>query len=201
MYPAEPSPGKALPISPERSDAMQYTAHYASPLGDILLAADGRGLTGLWFQGQQHFARGLEPGASEGELPLFSDVRRWLDLYFSGQAPDAAIPLHLRGTAFQLRVWQALLTIPYGSTATYGQIARQLGAGPRSARAVGSAVGRNPVSILVPCHRVLGSGGKLTGYAAGLDRKMALLALEGILPLGEAMHTIQKQQEETPCFP
>lgn len=162
---------------------MQYTSHYASPLGGILLAADGAGLTGLWFEGQKHFARRLEDAHEEREIPLFRDVKRWLDAYFSGRGPDFMPPLHLIGTAFEREVWDILRAVPYGSTTTYGeiaaQLARQRGLAHMSAQAVGGAVGHNPISIIVPCHRVLGADGSLTGYAGGLERKRSLLALEG----------------------
>lgn len=162
---------------------MQYTSHYASPLGGILLAADGAGLTGLWFEGQKHFARRLEDAHEEREIPLFRDVKRWLDQYFSGWEPDFMPPLHLIGTAFEREVWDILRAVPYGSTTTYGeiaaQLARQRGLAHMSAQAVGGAVGHNPISIIVPCHRVLGADGSLTGYAGGLERKRSLLALEG----------------------
>ncbi len=157
---------------------MQYTQPYHSPIGDILLAADDIGLTGLWFEGQKYFARGLSVTPTAQPRPVFDMAEHWLDLYFSGQNPDFAIPLHLTGTAFQTRVWTLLQRIPYGQTSTYGALAEQLGI--RSARAVGSAVGCNPISILVPCHRVLGADGSLTGYAGGIGRKIALLQLEGI---------------------
>ncbi len=161
---------------------MVYTTHYVSPLGDILLAGDEVGLCGLWFAGQTHFAPGI--AENEGELPVFAEARRWLDTYFAGDAPDFVPPLHLCGTAFQREVWDILRTIPYGGTVTYGELAAIL-AGRRgvarfSAQAVGGAVGRNPVSIILPCHRVVGAGGRLTGYAGGLARKAALLELEGM---------------------
>ena len=159
---------------------MQYTATYGSPLGEILLAADEEGLTGLWFTGQKYFARGLDPAAGPGDLPALDAARRWLDVYFAGRRPERPVPLHLTGTAFQRAVWEQLLAIPYGETVTYGTLARRMGAA--SARAVGGAVGHNPISILVPCHRVVGADGSLTGYAGGLRRKEALLALEGIRP-------------------
>lgn len=163
---------------------MQYTGHYASPLGGMLLAADDAGLTGLWFEGQKHFARRLDSAHEEREIPLFDEVRRWLDQYFSGREPDFMPPLHLIGTAFEREVWDILRAIPYGETTTYGsiaaQLARQRALAHMSAQAVGGAVGRNPVSVIVPCHRVLGADGSLTGYAGGIDRKRRLLALEGV---------------------
>ena len=151
---------------------------YESPLGKMLLAADGDGLTGAWFYGQRYFARGLEDAEknSATEAPALAAARRWLDAYFAGERPDVAgLPLAPRGTAFQRRVWDALLAIPYGETRTYGELAAELGSSPR---AVGSAVGRNPISVIVPCHRVLGADGSLTGYAGGLDHKRAILELE-----------------------
>ncbi len=161
---------------------MQFIRHYPSPLGPVLLAADALGLTGLWFEGQKYFARGLDPEAEEKDLPVFTDTADWLDLYFSGKKPDLAPPLHLRGTPFQKEVWEILCTIPCGSTMTYGEIAARLaqtrGLPHMSAQAVGSAVGHNPISILVPCHRVVGANGSLTGYAGGIERKIALLQLE-----------------------
>lgn len=161
---------------------MQYISHYESPLGRILLAADEEGLTGLWFEGQKYFARSLRNEQEEKEIPLFERAKRWLDLYFSGTEPDLSVPLHFLGTDFQKKVWEILCAIPYGHTMTYGEIAGHLaaekGSSPMSARAVGGAVGRNPISILVPCHRVVGASGSLTGYAGGLDRKVKLLTLE-----------------------
>ncbi len=156
---------------------MVFTHPYSSPLGELLLASDGESLTGLWFQGQAHFPADLK--AQPKALPVFADAQRWLDCYFHGQEPDFLPPLRLEGTAFQKEVWALLLTIPYGETLTYSQLAAKLGR-PMSAQAVGGGVGRNPISILVPCHRVVGANGKLTGYAGGLDRKIALLTLEGV---------------------
>ena len=162
---------------------MQRLCPYPSPLGPMLLAADEEGLTGAWFEGQKHYARALGPGAAEGDSPALAAARRWLDLYFAGREPDFMPPLHLCGSEFQLAVWELLRGIPYGRTTTYGALAGQLAAqrGGRavSAQAVGGAVGRNPVSILVPCHRVVGADGALTGYAGGLARKRSLLELEG----------------------
>ena len=161
---------------------MQYISHYHSPLGDILLAADSAGLTGLWFEGQKYFALYLDKEHEEKELPVFEEAKRWLDIYFSGKNPDFQVPLHFTGTDFQNEVWEILYAIPYGQTTTYGALAKQLAeinGGKRvSAQAVGGAVGHNPVSIIVPCHRVVGSDGSLTGYAGGIDKKIRLLTLE-----------------------
>ncbi len=162
---------------------MQYTSQYRSPVGDILLAADGLGLTGLWFEGQKYFAVHLDERHEEREIPVLARAKEWLDLYFSGEKPQFQVPLHLIGTDFQKEVWEILCTIPYGRTTTYGAIAGRLageyGQGSVSAQAVGGAVGRNAISIIVPCHRVVGMDGSLTGYAGGIDRKTALLKLEG----------------------
>lgn len=161
---------------------MHYINHYHSPLGTILLAADDTGLTGLWFEGQKYFAQGLDKETEEKEFSVVQTARRWLDVYFSGQAPDFQVPLHFQGTTFQKEVWEILLSIPYGETTTYGAIAKQLaakrGLPHLSAQAVGSAVGHNKISIIVPCHRVIGADGSLTGYAGGIWRKEKLLALE-----------------------
>lgn len=162
---------------------MQYIQHYRSPLGNILLAADDLGLTGLWFEKQKYYALGLESIYHEKELPIFDDTKKWLDIYFTGKEPDFKVPLHFTGTAFQNMVWEILSAIPYGQTTTYGEIAKQVAKRKNlhhmSAQAVGGAVGRNPISIIVPCHRVIGSSGSLTGYAGGIDKKIALLQLEG----------------------
>ena len=161
---------------------MHYINRYHSPLGTILLAADDTGLTGLWFEDQKYFAQGLDKETEEKEFSVFQTARRWLDVYFSGQAPDFQVPLHFQGTAFQKEVWEILLSIPYGETTTYGAIAKQLaakrGLPHLSAQAVGSAVGHNKISIIVPCHRVIGADGSLTGYAGGIWRKEKLLVLE-----------------------
>lgn len=157
---------------------MQETAIYSSPLGRIFLAADHIGLTGLWFEGQKYFPQGLPDPQNAAESPVLLQTKHWLDQYFSGQRPGAIPPLHLMGTPFQQDVWQILRTVPYGQTVTYGQLARQLGRSCMSAQAVGSAIGRNPISILVPCHRVVGANGSLTGYAGGIARKIELLNLE-----------------------
>ena len=156
---------------------MLFLTHYASPLGPILLAADETGLTGLWFEGQKYFPSFLGVDYQEKETPVLTETARWLDVYFSGKDPGFLPPLHPQGSPFRQTVWDILLTIPRGQTMTYGEIARRLGV--RSAQAVGGAVGHNPISILIPCHRVVGSDGSLTGYAGGFDRKARLLQLEG----------------------
>lgn len=160
----------------------QFVSRYASPLGEIVLAADETGLNGLWFEGQKYFGRGLSEDASAEETEILRSAKRWLDIYFSGREPDFTPPLHLIGTKFRSDVWKKLLEIPYGETTTYGEIAKELseerGTKQMAAQAVGGAVGHNPVSIIVPCHRVVGSRGQLTGYAGGLERKSRLLELE-----------------------
>ena len=161
---------------------MQYISHYSSPLGNILLAADETGLTGLWFEGQKYFALYLDKVYKEKELPVLKRTKQWLDLYFSGKEPDFIPPLYLTGTPFQKSVWEILLTIPYGETMTYGEIAAQIAKARKikrmSAQAVGGAVGKNPISLIIPCHRVIGSDGSLTGYAGGIEKKRTLLELE-----------------------
>ena len=161
---------------------MVSTCHYDSPLGGILLAADEIGLTGLWFDGEKYFADHLPSEHTERETPILVEVKRWLDIYFAGKEPDFLPPLHPIGSAFRQSVWEILLQIPYGKTTTYGEIARQLAEKrklPRmSAQAVGGAVGHNEISIIIPCHRVVGTNGSLTGYAGGIDKKVKLLKLE-----------------------
>lgn len=157
---------------------MTFTQHYDSPLGSILLTADEMGLTGLWFDGQKHFARGLPAQHTEQETPVLSEAKRWLDVYFTGREPDFPPALHPIGSAFRRRVWDLLLRVPYGQTVTYGQLAAQQSLSHMSAQAVGGAVGHNAISIIIPCHRVVGAGGSLTGYAGGIDRKVQLLTLE-----------------------
>ena len=162
---------------------MEFIRHYLSPLGRITLSSDGASLTGLWFDGQKYYAATPASGYEERSLPVFDRTAEWLDTYFSGSDPGTPPPLAPKGTPFRRAVWDILLTIPYGSTTTYGTIAALLSArsgGARtSARAVGGAVGHNPISILIPCHRVIGTSGALTGYAGGLERKKSLLLLEG----------------------
>lgn len=159
-----------------------YTSVYSSELGDILLAADEIGLTGLWFFGQSYFADTLPTEQIAQETPILTQAREWLDEYFSGKEPDFTPTLHPIGSPFRQAVWKLLLQIPYGQTTTYGEIARQLeklqNRPHMSAQAVGGAVGHNGISIIIPCHRVVGTKGSLTGYTGGLDKKMALLELE-----------------------
>lgn len=168
----------------ERTDKMEtYIMRYASPLGEMLAAADGQGLTGLWFSGQKYFAAKLGEAVEEKETPALRDTKRWLDVYFRGEEPDFQPWMSFTGTVFQLMVWEILRDIPYGQTTTYGRIAQQITGitGEKtSAQAVGGAVGHNPISIIVPCHRVVGTDGSLTGYAGGLDKKIRLLRLEGV---------------------
>lgn len=168
---------------------MHYTTIYKSDLGDILLACDEIGLTGLWFKDQKYYAAGLSSehtfidNCRHFPAPL-ADALHWLNIYFSGNIPEFTPPLHLIGTSFQMEVCQLLLSIPYGKTTTYGEIASNLakkrGLHSMSAQAVGGAVSKNPVSIIVPCHRVIGINGKLTGYAGGIWRKETLLKLENV---------------------
>ncbi|CYU42212.1 methylated-DNA--[protein]-cysteine S-methyltransferase [Streptococcus suis] len=156
---------------------MLYKQIYHSPLGPMSLIASDKGLRGAWFEGQKYFERGLNEKAILASHPILDQTARLLDKYFSGAQVDFSnLPLEAVGTNFQEHVWQLLKTIPIGQTTTYGQLAQQLGL--RSGQAVGGAVGRNPYSIIVPCHRVLNQKGQLTGYAGGLDKKIWLLRHE-----------------------
>ena len=161
---------------------MYYISKYNSPIGKITLASNGQELTGLWFDGQKYFAANLPDGSEEKDLPIFEKTKEWLNEYFSGKAPDFTPNLSMAGISpFRKCVWEILLSVPFGKTTTYGQIAKEIEAetGKRvSAQAVGGAVGHNAISIIIPCHRVLGSNGSLTGYAGGLEKKIALLKLE-----------------------
>lgn len=154
---------------------------YDSPLGKIYFAYDEIGLCGLWFEGQKYFESTLK-GHDSKKTEMYTLVKNWLDEYFQGNNPKMDIPLHLIGTSFQLEVWNILQSIPYGKTTTYGKIAQIIaekkGIEKMSSQAIGGAVGRNPISIIIPCHRVVGSDGSLTGYASGLDKKKFLLELE-----------------------
>ncbi len=161
---------------------MTYIQHYSSPLGGILLAADEIGLTGSWFDGEKYFADNLPAEHAERQTPILAEAARWLDIYFTGKEPGFTPPLHPIGSPFRQAVWEILLQIPYGQTTTYGEIARQLaekqGLEKMSAQAVGGAVGHNKISVIIPCHRVVGTSGSLTGYAGGIDKKVKLLELE-----------------------
>lgn len=151
------------------------TTQYHSPIGIIILVSDGNSLTGLHFTEHQEETEAQDL-SDDQKLHVFEDTCRWLDLYFNGMEPDFTPPIKPQGTLFQQKVWHELLTIPYGQTTTYGAITKRLNC--RSAQAVGQAIHRNPIAIIIPCHRVIGSDGSLTGYAAGLDIKRALLQLE-----------------------
>lgn len=161
---------------------MEYTHYYDSPLGRIMLAADGQALTGLWFEGQKYFADKLDRDHRQKKLPVFEQAEKWLTLFFDGKAPDFTPPLSMKGTPFQKEVWEELLAIPFGQTTTYAEIAikiaKRRGLASMSAQAVGNAVAHNPISLIIPCHRVIGSDGSLTGYAGGLEKKVWLLAME-----------------------
>lgn len=173
---------------------MDYVFQYISPLGKIYMASDGDAIIGLWLEGQKYFLQTMGPDAQEADLPIFRQTAAWLDAYFAGKRPQSgngtvsdALPelprLAPRGSEFRQRVWRLLLEIPYGEVTTYGALAKRLaeesGRMSMSAQAVGGAVGHNPISILIPCHRVVGSDGSLTGYAGGIEKKAALLRLEG----------------------
>lgn len=163
---------------------MQYICTYKCMLGEMLLASNGKELTGLWFNNQKYFANNLENNTSTQELDVFKQTKKWLDIYFSGKMPNFTPPLCLQNaSSFKKLVWDILLKIPYGETTTYGNIAKQIENQTHkrvSAQAVGGAVGHNPISIIVPCHRVIGSSLNLTGYAGGIDKKLSLLKLEHI---------------------
>lgn len=174
-----------MPAAPARigrcagMDAAEVYTRTGSPLGGIILAGRGDALTGLWFEGQKYECATLTGDARPGELAVFGEARRWLEEYFAGHMPERTPPLAPAGSPFRQAVLAELRGIPYGRTLTYGELARRLARGG-SARAVGGAVGHNPISIMIPCHRVLGAGGRLTGYAGGPERKLFLLALEGV---------------------
>lgn len=161
---------------------MIYVSYYKSPIGNITMASDGESLCGLWFYGQKYFASTVKGETEDKTLPVFEQTKKWLDIYFSGNEPDFTPKLSLNGSEFRMAVWDILLTIPYGSVMTYGEIAKilakQSGIAKMSAQAVGGAVGHNPISIIVPCHRVVGTNGSLTGYAGGIDKKISLLKIE-----------------------
>lgn len=163
----------------------RHHCFYDSPIGKVLLSFNGEALQGLWFEGQKYYAPKLGDSSLQRTGAAAERVVRWLDAYFSGESPEIDFPLFFDDTAFRMDVWKMLGTIPYGKVVTYSELASCIGkvaAGKNMARAVGGAVGHNPISIIVPCHRVVGAGGKLTGYAGGLWRKRYLLALEKALP-------------------
>ncbi|HEY6838368.1 MAG TPA: methylated-DNA--[protein]-cysteine S-methyltransferase [Geobacteraceae bacterium] len=165
-----------------------YTCSIETPLGAMTAAAENSALVGLWFIGQKYYPAATANWVEDPGHPVLAALKNELSRYFSGEAKVVGTPLEPHGTSFQMAVWEALRRIPYGETVTYGElareIARQRGLGSMSAQAVGSAVGHNPITILIPCHRVVGSDGSLTGYAGGLDKKEALLRLEGLAVKG-----------------
>ncbi len=165
---------------------MYYSTNYSSPVGQITLASDGGNLVGLWLEGQKYFG-GTLPGAmtQSDDLSVFAAAKEWLDKYFAGKKPAISdLPLAPIGGQFRQTVWDILCRIPYGEVTTYGQIAREAAARMNrpsmSGQAVGGAVGHNPISIIIPCHRVVGANGSLTGYAGGINKKIQLLELEGV---------------------
>lgn len=161
---------------------MTYICKYDSPLGGITIASNGEAITGLWFEGQKYFGDTLPEQYEEKKLPVFEEAKRWLDIYFQGKEPEFTPPLLIETTPFRKAVWEIMLEIPYGKTMTYGEIAgriaKQKGISRMSAQAVGGAVGHNSISLMIPCHRVVGTDGSLTGYAGGIDKKVRLLSLE-----------------------
>lgn len=163
---------------------MFFISKYKSPVGEITIASNGEMLTGLWLDGQKNFADTLLENYEEKDLPVFEQTKKWLDIYFSGKAPDFTPPLDMGGISpFRKRVWEIMLEIPFGQTSTYGKIAKQIAeeTGKKvSGQAVGGAVGHNSISLVIPCHRVVGTNGGLTGYAGGIDKKIKLLRLEGV---------------------
>lgn len=162
---------------------MNYIYKYNSPLVPLTVASDGKTIIGLWFEGQKYYADTPRADFEEKDLPIFELARKWLDVYFTGKEPEFSLPISMNSSPFRMKVWEILKEIPYGKTVTYGEIARiiEKESGKRvSAQAVGGAVGHNPISIIVPCHRVIGAHGKLTGYAGGVDIKLRLLELESV---------------------
>ena len=161
---------------------MDYTYHYSSPIGGITMASNGESLTGLWFDGQKYFASTLSQRHVEKQLPIFDRTCEWLDLYFSGKSPDFMPPVFMYVSNFRRDVYEILMTIPFGETMTYKEVADLIAKKHRiismSAQAVGGAIAHNPISLVIPCHRVIGTNGKLTGYAGGLDKKEWLLNME-----------------------
>lgn len=163
---------------------MLYYKKISSPLGEITLRSNGESLTGLWFADDKHYGDKDIQDARDAELPVFVLAEKWLAEYFAGHEPKVDVALQFTGSDFQKRVWKILQNIPYGSLVTYGDIAREIakqnGLARMSAQAVGGAVGRNPLCIIVPCHRVVGTNGSLTGYGGGMWRKVRLLEVENV---------------------
>ena len=163
---------------------MLYYKKVASPLGEITLRSDGEALTGLWFADDKHYGAKDIAGAALADLDIFAQAEAWLAEYFAGREPKVSVPLKLQGSEFQMQVWRLLQDIPYGRLVTYGDIAKKIAAQKgvvrMSAQAVGGAVGHNPLCIIVPCHRVVGANGSLTGYGGGMWRKVRLLELEKV---------------------
>lgn len=161
-----------------------FYCSYISPVGTLLMESNGNSLTGLWINGQKYFPSHVSFPQTDVTLSVFQQTKEWLKCYFNGEVPDFMPHMQLSGTPFQLSVWKILQQIPYGETVTYkeiaNEIARQYHLPTMSAQAVGGAVGHNPISIIIPCHRVIGSNGSLTGYAGGIEKKLALLKLEGV---------------------
>jgi methylated-DNA-[protein]-cysteine S-methyltransferase len=161
---------------------MSYICKYSSPIGTITITSDWENITGLWLEWQKYFPLFLENYKENKDLKVFKDTIKWLDCYFQGKKPNFDIPVKAEWTAFRKEVWKILIEIPYGKTTTYGKIAERLakkiGIKKMSARGVGGAVGHNPISIIIPCHRVIWANGSLTGYAGWIDKKMKLLELE-----------------------
>lgn len=157
---------------------MKYTCKIPSPVGVLTIASDGECVNGLWIEGQKYDLETLGKATLKDDLPVFNNVRLWLEQYFQGREPDVLLKLVPEGTPFRKKVWEFLCEIPFGKTVTYGQIAAELGI--KSAQAVGGAVGHNPISIIIPCHRVVGADGSLTGYAGGIQTKVKLLETEHV---------------------
>jgi len=162
---------------------MHYTSMYQSPVGEILLAADDIGIVGIWFKDEKYFAYCLDKENEPRETPVIRELKKWLAIYFQGEEPDFVPPIHMIGTPFQIEVWSILREIPYGATTTYNEIAKRIaknrGIAHMSAQAVGTAVGKNNINLIVPCHRVVGTNNSLAGYAGGIDKKITFLKLEG----------------------
>lgn len=163
---------------------MDYIKYIETPLGNALISSDGENLTGFWFENQKYFGATLTAEHCEKELPVFDETQAWLDIYFKGKCPDFMPPLAPKGSDFRQKVWKYLCAVPYGQVTTYGAIARkmaeEMGRATMSGQAVGGAVSHNPISVFIPCHRVVGTNNSLTGYAGGLEKKLKLMALENI---------------------